>query len=240
MLHKPIKTKPLQPQPSTTADYARRLLIAEQLVLMGCKWPNLRKLLAIKSSDAHRLVSEIHPGGELLSRLESGMYWFRAPGNHNLRMLHASFIFQIHSCYEAQQPNLTDAEKLLRSFRLYKELIDPPVIDNINRAYYLLDSIQRKRGFLLRDCKNCQSEFVAIGGFNSIICPACERNTYLSCQKCGVHLEDPYSPGRNGNKKQRCAPCAAEIRKERRRQKRLRNGYYESTCALSLGPFTSS
>ncbi len=208
---------------SSVSNYAKNILVAEELIKLGCKWPIVHEMLGIRISDAQRLVRECDKSLNLLSRAERGLYWWRAPGKHNLRMTHANFLYRLYLHFNSE---LSLAEKLLGSYLTYLDMVSSPVINNINRAYYLLNSLQRNSGFDLRMCLSCENEYLAIGLMETEICPACERNQYMRCLDCDNPLSNPYSPGRNGNKKRRCDSCGLEVRKKRRQIKRLKESYY--------------
>ena len=218
--------QPGQGRALTRAEYARRILIAEKLVKLGCKWPILHELLQLRVADAQRLVIEVSLDRRLLSRLEKGMYWFRAPATYNLRMTHATFLYHLYSAYDSAYPALLQAEKLLWVYSRYLNLVAVPVIDNINRAHYLLDSLRRGKGFEVRLCAECGASFVAVGSVKTRQCTACERNQYISCGSCGALIDRPYAPGSNGSRKLRCNACAQEARREKRRLRARRRYVY--------------
>ncbi len=204
-------------QDLSRAEYARRMLIAEKLVKLGCKWPILHELLQLRVADVQRLVVEVSVDRRLLSRLEKGMYWFRAPGKYNLRMTHATFLYHLYTAYDRAFPSSLQAEKLLFAYTRYLNLVPAPVIDNINRAHYLLDSLRRGKGFEVRCCTECGASFVAVGSVQTVRCTACERNQYISCSSCGGLIDKPYAPGSNGSRRLQCDQCVSTARKRKRR-----------------------
>lgn len=216
----------------TTGEYARRLIVAEQLVILGCKWPMLHERLGIRMTDAQRLMSENTPEGFIMSRVETGINWFKKSGSGNLRMLHATFLFQIYTATEKQMPEANDAEILLYAYRRYKMLITPVVIDNINRAWFMINSLKNKRGFDMRSCQCCDQSYVAIKFMEVAKCPACERNQYIHCSSCQQLIDDPHDPGRNGSRKTYCTSCAETIRKKKRKIREMRKRIYIPSAAL--------
>ena len=208
---------------TSLVEYANRLYLAKQLVELGCKWPIIHELLGIRIRDAQKLVHELYPDKRVLSRIEKGLYWWRMPGEHNQRMVHANFIYAIFTSYQYLEGM---AEQLLHTYKTYLALVPKPVINNINRVYFLLDSIGRHRGFEFRTCDTCSCRFIAVNLLDSNLCPSCERIQYLTCIDCHKPLNNPYIPGKNGNKKRRCAPCGIAVRKKRRKLRRNRKNIY--------------
>lgn len=214
---------------STMVEYARRVILADKLISSGCKWPIVKDLLQIRPVDAQRIAHQRCSDRRYLSRIEKGMYWWRTPGQYNIRMVHANFMFRIYRKYSDKY---LEAEKLLYTFTTYSELIEKPVIDNINRAYYLLNSIICKKGFVFRLCPDCEQKYIAIGLIETDKCFSCERNQYMRCVDCETALDKPYNPGTNGNKKKRCTQCMSEVRKKQRILKRLQKANYLSEHKL--------
>lgn len=213
------------------AEYARQILIAKELICYGCKWPLIYEMLQIRQSDAQRLVQEVDTNRRLLARTEKGMYWFRASGKYNLRMIHATFVFRIFTICEKMYPEMLMAEKLLYTYSTYIDMLSNPIINNINRVFYLLNSIVNKKGFDLRTCAKCKAEYVGIGSIETNECSCCERNNYISCCDCHTVISNPYAPGTNGSRKTRCKVCAVKQRKERRRAKSRR----QNSCFTGVG-----
>ena len=210
----------------TTSEYARRLIVAEQLINMGCKWPILHERLGIRLTDAQRLMAENNPEGFIMSRVETGINWFKKSGTGNLRMLHASYLYKIYIATAANIPDANPAEVLLYAYRRYKLLATPAFIDNINRAWFMISSTMANRGFDVRSCSECQQTFLALKLGGSSICPACDRNRYIHCASCQSLIDEPYVPGRNGSKKTCCTRCAESIRKQKRRLRERRKRVY--------------
>jgi len=216
----------------STSEYARRLIIAEQLISMGCKWPMLHERLGIRLTDAQRLMTESCPEGFVMSRVETGLNWFKKSGTGNLRMLHATFFYKIYVATAENIPNANPAEVLLYAYRRYKLLAAPAYIDNINRAWFMISSVMSHRGFDIRCCTDCQESFVALKLGDITICPACERNQYIHCSACQTLIDQPYVPGRNGSRKIYCGSCAECVRKEKRRLRERRKRVYIASSVL--------
>lgn len=203
-------------------EYAKRIQLADKLICNGCKWPIVRELLQLRQVDAQRLARERFNDRKYLSRIEKGMYWWRMPGKYNIRMIHADYLVYIHNKFKG----MSKAERLLNTYLMYNELVTVPVIDNINRIYYLLSSVHKKTGFVFRQCSICTKKYIAIGLISTEQCFSCERNQYMRCIDCGSGLDNPYRPGSNGNKKRRCGDCAVLERKKQRIKNKLKKQYY--------------
>ncbi|VAW79390.1 hypothetical protein MNBD_GAMMA12-494 [hydrothermal vent metagenome] len=216
----------------TTSEYAHRLIIAEELISMGCKWPILHERLGIRLTDAQRLMSENNPDGFVMSRVETGLNWFKKSGTGNMRMLHATYLYKIYLATAESIPNANPAEILLYAYRRYKLLTTPIYIDNINRAWYMISSVIDNRGFDVRECVSCEQSFLAIKLGEESICPACDRNQYIHCSSCQKLIDQPYVPGRNGSRKIYCLVCADTVRKEKRRLRERRKRVYIAASVL--------
>ena len=230
--HKCLTNDNLRASEISTGEYARRVIVAQQLISMGCKWPILHERLGIRLTDAQRLMNENKPDGFVMARVETGINWFKKSGTGNLRMLHASFLYKIYVATELNIPQANEAEVLLHAFKRYKLLATPACIDNINRAWFMIDSVKNNRGFTLKSCSGCDQTFVAFKLQESSDCPACERNKYIHCSSCQALIDDPYVPGRNGSRKTCCASCAERIRKEKRKLREKRKRVYISSAVM--------
>ena len=216
----------------TTSEYARRLIIAEQLAVLGCKWPILHEQLSIRVTDAQRLMTESKPEGFSMARLETGLSWFKVSGTGNARMLHATFLYKIFCATEKDIPDANIAEVLLYAYRRYQAMVKTPVFDNINRAWFMITSIKQSRGFSLRKCTSCAHDFVSLKLSNHANCPACERNKYIQCEECHTLISKPYVPGANGGKRTTCGQCTEVLRKKKRKLRDKRRSVYISTAVL--------
>jgi len=214
---------------SSVSNYAHRILLAEELAKLGCKWPILHELLGIRISDAQKMVYDKLSDSTTMSRLEKGLFWWKAPGECNLRMAHANFIYRIFEGYHSS-PSYT--QRILDTYKTYRAIVKIPVINNFNRVYYLLNSVKQSKGFKFRTCTSCKNEYIAIVLLDTKLCPACERDQYMICVDCSEVLKNPYVPGRNGNKKRRCEPCGLIIRKKRRKLKRNQSRMYVKEYTL--------
>lgn len=216
----------------TTSEYARRLIVAEQLASLGCKWPILHEGLGIKLTDAQRLMIENSPEGFVMSRVETGLNWFKKAGTENLRMLHATFLYKIYIVTSDNIPEAKPAEVLLYAYRKYIRLVASAYIDNINRAWFMISSVMVNRGFDVRRCRDCQLTFLALKLGDTSVCPACERNQYIHCSSCQTLIDQPYVPGKNGSRKIYCVNCSESIRKEKRRLRERRKKVYIASSVL--------
>ncbi len=227
-----LTNRKLRASEISTSEYARRLIVAEQLASLGCKWPILHEGLGITLTDAQRLMNENSPEGFVMSRVETGLNWFKIAGTGNLRMLHATFLYKIYLITADNIPEAKPAEILLYAYRKYMWLAKPAYIDNINRAWFMLSSVMINRGFDVRCCRDCNLTFLALKLGRASICPACDRNQYIHCSSCQSLIEQPYVPGKNGSRKTYCLNCSDSIRKEKRRQRDRRKKVYIASSVL--------
>jgi len=205
----------------------RRMLSPEEVRLVNLVW-ELRamglskkgeeELTGLPDTILRKIRSYSNKERPARVRIKSSVFdWIkRSPA----RRSHASTLAKLFQKGEAMEPSLEKAEEFIRVYKIYLAMYSDQEILIDPARFLSICEVIRGNEFEFRECKQCHTSYLAVGGSSDTTCPHCAMYSRTVCAnpECGVKLtRDEYLRQTNRTVARElcfCAKCEVMFRGE--------------------------